>query len=74
VEKKAEEIKEATVKLTDGQPGTTDYIAHHCRKAAELFMQLKEDEITAFKAIAEQTLVEMCILCIYCKTYGQAFP
>jgi hypothetical protein len=37
VEKKAEDIKEVTAKLTDGQPGTTDYIAHHCRTTAELF-------------------------------------
>jgi hypothetical protein len=54
VEKKAKEIKEATAKLTNGQPGTADYIAHHHKTAAELFRLLKEDEITMFKAIAEQ--------------------
>jgi hypothetical protein len=54
VEKKSEEIKEATAKLTDGQPGTANYIAYHRRTMAELFRQLKEDEITTFKAIAEQ--------------------
>jgi hypothetical protein len=54
VEKKAEEIKEATVKLTNSQPSTTDYIAHHCRTVAELFRQLKDDEITMLKAITEQ--------------------
>jgi hypothetical protein len=54
VDKKGEEIKVAAGKLTDGLPGSAEYLAAHRKAATDLAKGLKDDERESYKKIAEK--------------------
>ena len=54
VDKKAEEIKAAAGKLTNGLPGSAEYLAAHQKAATELAKVLKDNKLESYKKMAEK--------------------